>query len=24
VKMDDTVTIIYFSPIDEYGMEGLG
>jgi len=23
VKMDDTVTIIYFSPIDEYGMEGL-
>jgi hypothetical protein len=24
VTMDDTVTIIYFSPIDEYGMEGLG
>jgi hypothetical protein len=24
VTMEDVVTIIYFSPIDEYGMEGLG
>ena len=23
VSLDDTVTIIYFSPIDEYGMEGF-
>ena len=23
VSLDDTVTIIYFSPIDEYGMEGI-
>ena len=24
VTPDDTVTIIYFSPVDEYGMEGFG
>jgi hypothetical protein len=23
VSLDDTVTIIYFSPVDEYGMEGI-
>ena len=23
VSLDDTVTIVYFSPIDEYGMEGI-
>ena len=23
VTLDDTVTIIYFSPVDEYGMEGI-
>ncbi|MDX1935115.1 MAG: ASCH domain-containing protein [Capsulimonadales bacterium] len=24
VTLEDTVTIIYFSPVDEYGLEGIG
>lgn len=24
LTMQDTVTIIYFSPVDEYGMDGVG
>ncbi|GAB4462736.1 MAG: hypothetical protein OHK0029_30170 [Armatimonadaceae bacterium] len=24
ISPEDTITIIYFSPIDEYGLEGLG
>jgi hypothetical protein len=24
VTLDDIVTIIYFSPVDEYGLEGIG
>ena len=23
VSLDDTITIIYFSPVDEYGLEGM-
>jgi hypothetical protein len=23
ISLDDTITIIYFSPIDEYGLEGM-
>jgi hypothetical protein len=24
VTPDDIVTIVYFSPVDEYGLEGIG
>ena len=24
ITLDDTVTIIYFSPVDEYGLDGVG
>ena len=24
ITIDDTVTIIYFSPVDEYGLDGVG
>lgn len=24
VTLEDTVTIIYFSPVDEYGLDGIG
>jgi hypothetical protein len=24
VTLDDTITIIYFSPVDEYGLDGIG
>jgi len=24
ITLDDVVTIIYFSPVDEYGLEGVG